>query len=799
MEQGLPQLSKEELVTMGGWEVYREAVQLAALGAIQSHQWEYPWLSGLIRLGGREFRPRISLKSVKFVESKCACSLGRQGCVCAHTVALCLTACGQGKALEDVAKKSSPAPVARSSPSIQTTATKVAPQSNTSLQIDGSPNFLAITPLPKSDSRSAELLELVKNEGFIVEPSNGKWWLRDRHKTLSFLARYREHLESRFAAKWSQNFLDRTKGLLTATVKSAIADEKDGLSVSLEITAEGVDSAQIATAVAAGRHYAESNGNVVLLPPQKMQAVAEAQRKLLGLHGKPPSAVVRQRVSRAAMAELKELLEPVSDTWQAPPQWEKRAAAFRQVAALTPAPLPDALANQLRIYQLIGVAWLWHLYQEGLAGILADEMGLGKTLQALCVLSCIRKVSDGPMLVVCPASLVENWRREACRFIPSLNVYTHHGSKRLELASAIMQFDLVITSYGTLVRDEEVLRSIDWAAVVADEAQQVKNRTTQQARALRALRAKGRFVLTGTPVENSLDDLRSLFEFLLPGWLTKIPSSVASTDRAWYDERHRSQAAPYILRRTKIQVAPELPAKLLQTLYCEPTEKQTSLYKRIQEQSERHLMELSAKGASDGVLRNAALTELLRLRQVCAEPRLLENSLEEKDSSKLAALEELLDEAIPAGSRLLVFSQFTSVLAHLRSFLESRELPYCYLDGSTQNRQAECDRFNNSPSIPVFLISLKAGGTGLNLTGADTVVHYDPWWNPAAEAQATDRAHRIGQTRTVTSIKLILSGTIEEKVLSLQAEKAALLDALFEGSATAAARLSLSELQQLLK
>lgn len=799
MEQELPKLSKDDLVSMGGWDVYREAVQLAALDAIQNHQWEYPWLSGTVRLGGREFRPRISLKSVKFVESKCACTLGRQGCVCAHTVALCLIACGQGKALEDVAKKANPTPVSRVAQPVSASVAKPTSQAGTPLQIDGSPNFLAVAPLPKSDARSAELLDLLKNEGFTVEPSNGKWWLRDRHKTLSFLARYREQLESRYAVKWSQNFIDRTKGLKLATIRSSVAEEPDGLLVSLEVAAEGVETTHITSAIASGRHYVESNGNVVLLPPKKVQAITEVQRKLMGLHEKPPAAAMHQRVSRAAMPELKELLEPVSDTWQAPSQWEKRAAAFRQVAALNPAPLPDELAAQLRIYQLIGVAWLWHLYQEGLAGILADEMGLGKTLQALCVLSCIKKSSDGPMLVVCPASLVENWRREAGRFTPWLNTYTHHGSKRLDLAAGIASYDLVITSYGTLVRDEDMLRTIDWAAVVADEAQQVKNRTTQQSRSLRSLRAKGRFVLTGTPVENSLDDLRSLFEFLLPGWLAKIPSSVPVADRAWYDERHRAQAAPYILRRTKAQVAPELPPKLIQTIYCEPSDKQISLYKRIQEQSERNLIELSAKGASDGVLRNAALTELLRLRQVCAEPRLIDGALDEKDSAKIAALEELLDEAIPAGSRMLVFSQFTSVLAHLRGFLEDRGLPYCYLDGSTQNRQAECDRFNNCPNIPVFLISLKAGGTGLNLTGADTVVHYDPWWNPAAEAQATDRAHRIGQTRTVTSIKLILSGTVEEKVLSLQAEKAALLDSLFEGSAAAAAKLSLAELQQLLK
>jgi SNF2 family DNA or RNA helicase len=266
----------------------------------------------------------------------------------------------------------------------------------------------------------------------------------------------------------------------------------------------------------------------------------------------------------------------------------------------------------------------------------------------------------------------------------------------------------------------------------------------------------------------------------------------------------RVQTAPYILRRTKQAVAPELPGKIEQIVWCEPTPAQAAFYRRVHEQTERELNALAADGASDGRLRLATLTQLLRLRQVCCDPRLLTQEAAPPeaptDSAKLEAFRELLAEVIDEGHRMLVFSQFTSLLALLREELTAQEVSHCYLDGamSARARQAEVDRFQADAAAPVFLISLKAGGTGLNLTGADVVVHYDPWWNPAAEAQATDRAHRIGQTRVVTSYKLICAGTVEEKVLALQDTKRALLADVFEASAAAAARLSLADLRDLL-
>jgi SNF2 family DNA or RNA helicase len=412
--------------------------------------------------------------------------------------------------------------------------------------------------------------------------------------------------------------------------------------------------------------------------------------------------------------------------------------------------------------------------------------------------------SRGISLVVCPASLLENWRREAVRFAPQLRVFVHHADHRLATTADFAAHDLVITSYGTLARDQELFAALDFACVIADEAQHIKNRRSQNAAALRALRAKTRFLLTGTPLENSLDDLRSLFEFLLPGYLTRAPAGVRGEERVWFDQRLRAQTAPYILRRTKKAVAPELPDKLEQTVWCELTPAQAKLYRDTQEKSERELFDLEAGGASEAKLQFAALTQLLRLRQICCDPRLVVPESPAEISTKLESFTELLAEAIDDGHRVLVFSQFTSLLALLRTELNAQEIAHCYLDGSmtARARQAEVDRFQHSDALdapPVFLLSLKAGGVGLNLTGADTVVHFDPWWNPAAEAQATDRAHRIGQTRVVTSYKLIAAGTVEEKVLALQAEKRALLADVFEASDATAAKLSLADLKSLLK
>jgi SNF2 family DNA or RNA helicase len=682
-----------------------------------------------------------------------------------------------------------------------------ASSSSSPLVVDGSEHFLSFTLPSREHPSHRAVLELVKSHGFTAEPSNGRWWLRDRHKTLNFLAAHWTRLRTEFGARFTPNFEKNTAAILPAEVTCAATESGRGYEITLSLNAGPADEGQVRAALIGGRGYVEAGGRIVLLDAARLEKLGRAQRILSGeAHG---GVDVRrtERVGAARLAEVEGILEEVAPGFRPPAAWRERSAALRSLSALRQAPVPEELDARLRSYQRIGVAWLWHLYRSELGGILADEMGLGKTLQALALLVAVGATREGerlPSLVVCPASLLENWRREAERFAPGLRAAVHHGTNRLA-DDAFDGIDLVITSYGTLVRDQELFAARTFACIVADEAQHLKNRRSQNARSLRSLSARGRFVLTGTPVENSLDDLRSLFDFLMPGYMASVPPGTRASERPWFDERLRAQAAPYILRRTKGLVAPELPGKIEQTLWCEFAPAQAALYRAAQEKAERDLIDLQAGGASDARMRLAALTQLLRLRQICCDPRLLPDQVSpassEPGSAKLEAFGELLAEALDDGHRVLVFSQFTSFLALVRADLEAQGVAHAYLDGSmpTGARQAEVDRFQAPDSPPVFLLSLKAGGSGLNLTGADTVVHLDPWWNPAAEAQATDRAHRIGQTRLVTSYKLVVSGTVEERVLGLQDSKRGLLAGVFEASEEAAARLSLDELKTLMR
>jgi superfamily II DNA or RNA helicase len=673
------------------------------------------------------------------------------------------------------------------------------------LLVDGSEHFLAFTLPAREHPTFDEALALVKSFGFVLEPSNRRWWLRDRHKTLNFLASNWSRLRDEFGASFTPNFERNTARLRIANVACAAIETLGGYNVTLTLKAGRASEEAVRTALASSRGYVEEAGELVLLPAAVLEHFAEVQGRLAAEPSAQISPQRTLRISRSGTAEAEALLESLAPDFQPPETWRARSSALRNLSKLEPAPVPPDLDARLRLYQRLGTAWLWHLYRHELGGILADEMGLGKTIEALALLAALHLADHpigGPSLVVCPASLVENWRREAARFTPALRVTTHHGEGRADSATAFASADLVVTSYGTLVRDQAMFESVEFTCVIGDEAQHIKNRRTQNAQALCALRARGRFLLTGTPLENSLDDLRSLFAFLMPGHLAPLPSGVRGDDKAWHDERLRAQTAPYILRRTKAAVAPELPPKIEQIVYCEFPAAQAALYREWQERGERELDSLAAAGASEGRLRLATLTQLLRLRQICCDPRLVDPAAVEPrlPSSKLDAFRELLEEGVDDGHRLLVFSQFTSLLTLLRQELDAQSLAYCYLDGSmnARARQAEIDRFQSSPEVPVFLLSLKAGGTGLNLTGADTVVHFDPWWNPAVEAQATDRAHRIGQTRVVTSYKLICAGTVEEKVLQLQAAKRAMLADVFEASEAAASRLSLDDLRGLL-
>ncbi len=673
----------------------------------------------------------------------------------------------------------------------------------TPVTVDGSSKFISITLPSREDPDYPEILDLVKQNDFRLEPSNRKWWLRDRHKTLNFLGQYWSRFENNYQAEFTKNFQRNTAKIKRAEINCSLKEETHSYEFQINISAGNSELNTIQRNLDSGRNYVEDEEDIYLIDQKNLQQIQTAQQNLTGDPNQPLLYNSTHRIPYYRLAETEEIIEAISPNFAPPDSWKKRSTALRDLSSLTPATIPPELDQQLRPYQRIGAAWLQHLFNNNLGGILADEMGLGKTVQALAlILSLSSKDPEQtslPTLIVCPASLLENWKREAQRFAPSLSSLIHHGSKRATNPDQLGFHDIIITSYGTLVRDQTLFMSKDLLCVIADEAQHAKNRRTLNAKALCSLQTNGRFVLTGTPIENSLDDLRSLFDFILPGAWQPAPSSARGEERVWHATRLKKFAAPYILRRTKDQVATDLPPKIEQIIYTRMTEQQATFYQRVHQQSEAEITALESKGASEGAIRMKTLVQLLRLRQTCCDPRLIEKTFPAAHSGKLAAFNELLSESIDDGHRILVFSQFVSLLTLLRQELEEQKIDYAYIDGKTKHRQAEVDRFNNDANIPLFLISLKAGGTGLNLTGADTVVHFDPWWNPAVEAQATDRAHRIGQTKIVTSYKLIMAGSIEEKVLQLQESKRHLLSDVFEETDAINSKISLEDLKELLK
>ncbi len=465
---------------------------------------------------------------------------------------------------------------------------------------------------------------------------------------------------------------------------------------------------------------------------------------------------------------------------------------------------PEGFQGTLRHYQREGLGWLVFLEGLGLGGCLADDMGLGKTIQVLALLLRRRALlTDGglphrPSLVVVPKSLVFNWIDEARKFAPQLRVVNHTGNARSETAGDLGEHDVVITTYGTLRRDIVRHREAEFDYVILDEAQSIKNAASQAAKACRLLKARHRLALTGTPVENHIGELWSIFEFLNPGQL----GSAARLRRFLTEGRGSADVVaravrPYLLRRTKAEVLSDLPEKTEQTLFVELGETQRKAYDEL-----RHHFraELSGKIGRLGIGRSriAVLEALLRLRQTACHPGLVDPGRIDDPSAKLDTLLEQLDEVIDEGHKVLVFSQFTSFLAILRRRLDAKPVPYEYLDGRTTDRQARVARFQEDPDCRLFLVSLKAGGQGLNLTAADYIYILDPWWNPAVEAQAVDRAHRIGQTRRVFAYRLIARDTVEEKILALQDKKRELAESIVRADKSVIAGLTPEDVELLL-
>ena len=454
--------------------------------------------------------------------------------------------------------------------------------------------------------------------------------------------------------------------------------------------------------------------------------------------------------------------------------------------------VPASLQASLRPYQQLGLNWLQFLRQHGLSGILADDMGLGKTLQTLAHVLIEKEAGrlKHPVLIVAPVSLMGNWRREAERFTPTLRTVVLHGKERHDAAGDMASHDLIIAPYSLLQRDRERWLEQPWHLVVLDEAQNIKNASTHAAQVVSELNTRHRLCLSGTPMENHLGELWSLFHFLMPGFLgsqTRFKELFRTPIEKLGDSERllqlRSRITPFMLRRTKGEVVTELPDKIESVTSIELSGKQADLYETIRLSTEKAVRDaLAEKGLAKSQIQ--ILDALLKLRQVCCDPRLvpLDAAKKVKQSAKLEHLMAVLPEMLAEGRRVLLFSQFTSMLTLIEEALRTHGgIQWAKLTGQSQKRDEIIERFT-SGEVPLFLISLKAGGVGLNLPQADTVIHYDPWWNPAVEDQATGRAHRIGQQNQVFVYKLVAQGTIEERILALQARKAALAESMYSGA-----------------
>ena len=599
----------------------------------------------------------------------------------------------------------------------------------------------------------------------------------------------------------------RTEAL---SANARVSSGVDWLSLRLSFESEGIAVSQdeLARCLAEGRRYVRlADGSFARLDSQKVREVLLRQAEILATGGGQGGKLPLSQAGR-----LQELLEQVGRSIVSDGTKEL-FHKLRDIDEIKGTKKPRNLKASLRPYQEQGFHWLCFLNEIGAGGVLADDMGLGKTVQAIALLLAVKasdEKSDSTRpfkaLIVAPTSVVTNWLREMDKFAPSLKHALWHGGDRKEREDELKEADVVVTSYALLRRDEELLSKLDLRYAILDEAQQIKNPLSATARAAKRLRADRRLALSGTPIENRLSEIWSIFDFVSPGLLGPLdkfeerysrPIDAGDQKAA---ARLRATIHPFILRRTKSEVAKDLPEKIESDQYCELAGEQGALYAAV-------LKEVRAQVLGDverqGLARSQIqiLAGLTRLRQAACDPRLLglPREFTDEDSGKLAALRELIQTSIAGGHRVLVFSQFVSMLTIIRRAMEDDGVAYEYLDGSTKDRAERVDNFQREDGPPVFLISLKAGGSGLNLTAADTVIHFDPWWNPAVEDQATDRAHRIGQTRVVTTYRLVARGTIEEKILELGGKKRELVGAVLSEDAGGAKKLTRGDLEELFR
>jgi SNF2 family DNA or RNA helicase len=496
-------------------------------------------------------------------------------------------------------------------------------------------------------------------------------------------------------------------------------------------------------------------------------------------------------------------------------QLDKKIADLQQklvdFKSISPIKTTKEFQGKLRSYQDEGLRWLNFLDEFELGGILADEMGLGKTVQTLAFLQLLKAKQKNakqnkPFLIVAPTSVITNWCYEIKRFTPDLSFLLLQGPQRKALFKEIPNHDVIITSYALLRLDKVELEKFKFDYFIIDEAQNIKNPTAAVSKAAKAINARGRLALSGTPTENRPLELWSIMDFCMPGYLgseeffkANIERPILESDAAAQVTKFlNSKTRPFILRRTKAEVEQDLPPKIESVVHVDMTPSQSQLYAQILEEVRPKVFEaVSKKGVAGASV--SILAALLRLRQICNHPNSIEalKGLEGFESGKFNLLKDLTEDALENGRKILIFSQFREMLAIIRRWLDEQKINHCYLDGTTKNRQELIDKFNEDASVRVFLISLKAGGTGLNLTAADTVFIYDPWWNPAVESQAVDRAHRIGQTKAVSVYRLVTENSVEQKIMALKSKKSKVIEALMSEQGLSASKLTKADLESL--
>ena len=605
-------------------------------------------------------------------------------------------------------------------------------------------------------------------------------------------------------------FVEKTEVI---TPRVNISENSDGsyFDINYEYISENasIKESDIKKALELGNSFIEHKGKTILLDGDAIMQALEVFQDCLP-NNLDQSKVNLESIYGSYVYSTLDSLDGIEVT--ASKKWMEKAKTLNDQDVLKNVDLSKNLKCSLRKYQKDGVNWLRFLENRGFCGILADEMGLGKTVQTLAWLQLDRSEKNQknlPALIICPTSLVENWAEEVKRFTPDKSILVLQGSDRHKDWKNIPNYNIIITSYALMRRDIDKHLDFTYSVAILDEAQQIKNRTTQNALAAKKIQANHRLVLSGTPIENSVTDLWSIMDFLMPGYLGdhktfhekyELPIIHGGTEGDLAQIKLKRKLHPFLLRRLKKHVAKDLPPKIERIASCKLTPDQLLVYQQLLNASKNRIEKMVEKDGFNKS-RMEILKTLLRLRQTCNHIDLLHlKDIKSKNpSGKMDLFFSLLNEAIDSSHRILVFSQFTGMLSILKNELEKKDIKYCYLDGSTKNRQDIVKLFNRDHSIPVFLMSLKAGGTGLNLTGADMVIHFDPWWNPAVENQATDRAHRIGQKRTVYSVKLITKGTIEEKVVALQESKKNIIDSTLTTDDQVMQKLTWEDVQKLLE